>query len=166
MGTVITTGDQPAAPAFGFNAAQVAVEPVDGRCRSCSPTSAPVEPSGSVAVVGAAVRLTCCCPKAAPAPRRRTVAREYRSLIRIDLRCCWFALCFSSALVGFVDHEFPGIDQHHHQHSAGENVVGGDLALVVRVPHKGPAALVGGFAWVLEGCKVVQVEAALAAVLP
>jgi hypothetical protein len=28
VGTVITTGDHPPVPAFGFNAAQVAVEPV------------------------------------------------------------------------------------------------------------------------------------------
>ena len=56
---------------------------------------------------------------------------------RVDSHVC------SPCLVGFVNHEFTGIDQHHHQHSAGEYVVGGDLALVVRVPHISPAAFVG-----------------------
>src|SRR5215469_5031905 len=50
----------------------------------------------------------------------------------------------STALHAFVNHKFPRIHQHHHEHSARENVVGGNLALVVGVPHKGPAALVGG----------------------
>src|SRR5215472_11162463 len=49
-----------------------------------------------------------------------------------------------SPSVGFVNDKFPGIHEHHHQHSAGENVVGGNFALVVRVPHKSEAGLTGG----------------------
>src|SRR5690554_5473188 len=41
--------------------------------------------------------------------------------------------CSSPQLVGLVNDEFPGIDQHHHQHSTRENVVGCDLALIVGV---------------------------------
>jgi hypothetical protein len=29
-----------------------------------------------------------------------------------------------SLLVGFIDDEFPGIDEQHHHHSSGKNVVG------------------------------------------
>src|SRR5205823_11320166 len=47
------------------------------------------------------------------------------------------------ALVRFVNHELTRIDEHHHQHAAGEYVVGGDLALVMRVPHEGEARLRG-----------------------
>jgi len=52
--------------------------------------------------------------------------------------------CFLSFLgsVGLVNHKFTGIHQHHHQHAAGENIVRRNLALVVRVPHVSPAALV------------------------
>src|SRR5215469_17733847 len=48
------------------------------------------------------------------------------------------------SLVGLVDEELAGIDQHHHQHPAGKYVVGRDLALVVRVPHESKAGFGGG----------------------
>src|SRR5216684_1623308 len=68
VGTVIITGDQPARvvavarSAFGFNFAQVAVEPVAARPQ-LYPHIGTWDPSGSVAVAGAAVRLTTCCAK-------------------------------------------------------------------------------------------------------
>src|SRR2546429_5946324 len=42
-----------------------------------------------------------------------------------------------------INHKFPGIHQHHHQHAAGEDIVRRNLALVMRVPHKRPTALAG-----------------------
>src|SRR5436305_14927279 len=36
------------------------------------------------------------------------------------------------------------INQHHHQHSAWEYVVGGDFALVMRVPHERVSSFRGG----------------------
>src|SRR4051794_16860544 len=96
-------------------------------------------PSGKVAVAGPAVKLTDCAV-AAPVPRRRTAAPHSAVLI-IALR---ELICVSVLLLlGFIDYEFPGINQHHHQHSARKYVVGGDLALIVRVPHEGKAALAG-----------------------
>jgi hypothetical protein len=80
-GTVITTGDQPAGVvvvargAFGFNGAQVAVEPATA-APQVYPHIGTVEPSGSVTEVGPAVKLTLCWAAAVPAPRRRTVARR------------------------------------------------------------------------------------------
>src|SRR4029077_417675 len=53
-------------------------------------------------------------------------------------------LCSSPQLVRLVDLKFPGINQHHHHHSAGENIVGGDFALVVRVPHESKARFAAG----------------------
>src|SRR3954454_749260 len=97
-------------------------------------------PSGRVAVAGPAVKLTDCAAAAA-VPRRRTAAPHTAVLIMAlrELKC----ISCSPRLLGFIDYEFPGIDQHHHQHSAGKYVVGGDLALIVRVPHEGKAALAG-----------------------
>src|ERR1035438_393722 len=101
-----------------------------------------VEPSGRVMLVGPADRLTCCWAAAIPAPRRRTVAADTADFRVAFIEWNRMSL-FSSLSILFIDYEFPGIDQHHHQHSAGKHVVGGNLALVVRVPHKCPAALVG-----------------------
>jgi len=47
----------------------------------------------------------------------------------------------SPCLVGFVNRIFPGIYEHHHHHSAGKCIVGSDLTLIVRVPHKREACL-------------------------
>src|SRR5437879_1119889 len=99
------------------------------------------EPSGSVAVAGPAVRLTV-WPKAATAANGRiqtTRSEAFKIAFILFVR-----IFLSSLSIGLVDHEFPRINQHHHQHSAGENIVGGDLALVVRVPHKRKASLAGG----------------------
>src|ERR1700722_12376079 len=63
-----------------------------------------------------------------------------------------FASLFSLLIV-FVDHEFPGIDQHHHQHSAGEHIVRCDFALVVRVPHVRPTTFVSRIRLRVEGLK-------------
>src|SRR5271157_1028872 len=57
---------------------------------------------------------------------------------------CALLISSVSSSHGLIDDEFPGIDEHHHEHSARKNVVGSNLALIVRVPHKRPAALVGG----------------------
>src|SRR5215469_18076337 len=101
-----------------------------------------------VVVVGPAVRLIVCWPKAAAAAMGR-IASTRAALFRIALIfvCIVFSLLStvaSTALHAFVNHKFPRIHQHHHEHSAWENVVRGNLALVVGVPHKGPAALGGG----------------------
>src|ERR1700758_403692 len=99
-----------------------------------------VEPSGRVTLVGPAVRLTVCWPKATTPPKRRRPPTRIaafkvalKSLVRIG------SLSLS---VGLVNHKFPGINQHHHQHSAREDVIGSNLALVMRMPHKREAALV------------------------
>src|ERR1700690_59730 len=152
-GTVITTGDHCVPADAGFVAAHVAVEP---------PTTVPqkyphigtIEPSGSVVEVGAAVRLTCCCPKAATAPARSIPARSTEAFI-VDLRFR-VRIAFSPLVVtpassrhlvlrspfpfrpdggaashSLVNCKFPGVHQQHHQHAAGENIVRRDLALVV-----------------------------------
>src|SRR5215469_1025371 len=98
-------------------------------------------------VVGPAVRLIVCWPKAAAAAKGR-IASTRAALFKIALIfvCIVFSLLStvaSSALHAFVNHKFPRIHQHHHEHSTWENVVRGNLTLVVGVPHKGPAALVG-----------------------
>src|SRR6516162_10076682 len=106
-------------------------------------------PSGRVVVVGLAARLIVgVWPKATAAAKGR-IASTRAAFFRIALK--WFVcMVFSlSSPVGlfclhaFVNHKFPRIHQHHHEHSAWENVVRGNLALVVGVPHKGPAAFVG-----------------------
>src|SRR3984893_14972914 len=91
-----------------------------------------------------AVRLTCCWPKATTAAKERIPATRAEAL-KVALKVFFsMGLLVLSSSVGLVDHKFPGINQHHHQHSAGEGIVGGDLALVVRVPHKRKASLAGG----------------------
>src|SRR6516162_6916143 len=101
-----------------------------------------------VAVVGPAVRLID-WQKATPAQDR--IASTRAALFRMVL--IWFVCMVRLSLLSpvglirlhaFVNHKFPGIHQHHHEHSAWENVVRRNLALVVGVPHKGPAALAGG----------------------
>jgi hypothetical protein len=74
---------------------------------------------------------------AVPRRRRRTVALKV--LFKIA-GTWWDCIAVLLKLVGLVDHKFPGINQHHHQHAAREDVVGGNLALVVRVPHISPPA--------------------------
>src|SRR5215470_10562842 len=101
-----------------------------------------------VVVVGPAVRLIVCWPKAAAA--KGSIASTRAAFFKIALKCfvcivfSLLSMVASTALIAFVNHKFPRIHQHHHEHSAWENVVRGNLALVVGVPHKGPAALVGG----------------------
>src|SRR3989440_5442333 len=97
------------------------------------------EPSGSVRLVGPTVRLICCWAKAAPPASRRTEAAS-PDRVRRDLELLERIAVFL-ALVRFVNHELTRIDEHHHQHAAGEYVVGGDLALVMRVPHEGEPGL-------------------------
>src|SRR6266480_6662753 len=87
-----------------------------------------------VILAGPAVKLTGCWPKATTPPNRRTPpTRTAAFKVALKLLVLMGSLMSS---VGLVNHKFPGINQHHHQHSAGENIVGGDLALVVRVPHE------------------------------
>src|SRR5439155_18585956 len=94
-----------------------------------------------VILAGPAVKLTGCWPKATTPPNRRTPpTRTAAFKVALKLLVLMGSLMSS---VGLVNHKFPGINQHHHQHSAGENIVGGDLALVVRVPHKRKASLIG-----------------------
>src|SRR5258708_28509009 len=100
------------------------------------------EPSGNAAVTGPAVRLTCCCAKAAPLASSRTEAAS-PDLVRSDLKVL-NRIAILLVLVRFVDHEFARIDEHHHQHAAGEDVVGGDLAFVMRVPHESKACFAAG----------------------
>jgi hypothetical protein len=68
VGTVITTGDQPAADGFSF--AQLAVEPGTAVPQEY-PHIGTDEPSDRVAEVGPAIRFTCCCATAQLASRRR-----------------------------------------------------------------------------------------------
>jgi len=132
-------GDQaPAAP--GFSAAQVAVDPLTAPPQ-LNPHMGMLDPSGIGALAGAAVRLTCCWATAPPASRSAETASP--DLIRADLKIL-DRMGLLLVLFRFVDHEFARIDEHHHEHPARKYVVGGDLALIVRVPHVGPAALVGG----------------------
>src|ERR1700756_3825764 len=65
---------------------------------------------------------------AAPRRRRRTVA--HKVLFKI-VGTLWDCIAVLLKLFGLVDDKFPGVNQHHHQHAAGENIVGGDFALVV-----------------------------------
>src|SRR5882762_1863854 len=100
-------------------------------------------PSGMVMLAGPAVRLTTCWPQPRTPPKRRippTRTAAFNVSLKLLVRMGSLVVFVS---VGLVDHKFPGINQHHHQHSAGENIVGGDLALVVRVPHKRKASLIG-----------------------
>src|SRR6266478_3908222 len=81
-------------------------------------------------------------PSAAPLASRRTEAAS-PDLVGRDLRILnRMVVPPESFLIRFVDHEFARIDEHHHEHAAREHVVGGDLALVVRVPHEREATLV------------------------
>src|SRR5437660_3454070 len=101
-------------------------------------------PSGMVMSAGPAVKLTCCWPQATTPPNRRippTRTAAFNVSLKLLVRMGSLVVLVS---IGLVDHKFPGIYQHHHQHSAGENIVGGDLALVVRVPHKRKASFVSG----------------------
>src|SRR5262249_10579870 len=101
---------------------------------------------GIVAVVATAVRLICCWANAAALPSSRVVAASADlTKAGLNLRDA-IAISNLFVLVRFVDYEFAGIDQHHHQHAAGEDVVRGDLALVVRVPHEGETGFRG---WVV-----------------
>src|SRR6202035_2788647 len=98
-----------------------------------------------VAVVGIAVRLMVCWPNATTAAKGRiATARSaaFKIALKLFIRIVSF-LVVVSVSVRFVDYKFPGINQHHHQHSAGENVVGGDFALVVGVPHERVTTFVG-----------------------
>src|SRR5438445_9432884 len=100
-------------------------------------------PSGMVMSAGPAVKLTCCWPQARTPPNRRippTRAAAFNESLKLLVRMGSLVVFVS---VGLVDHKFPGINQHHHQHSTGESIVGGDLALVVRVPHERKASLIG-----------------------
>src|SRR5580704_19481270 len=90
-------------------------------------------PPGKVKVVAPAVRFTCCWAGDTPVPRKRADATS-TAVFKVVLR---FLIRISALLlIGFVNRKFPGIDNHHHQHSSRENVIGGNLALVVGVPHK------------------------------
>src|SRR5437879_4403092 len=116
-------------------------------------------PSGMVMSAGPAVKLTCCWPQATTPPNRRippTRTAAFNVSLKLLVRMGSLVVLVS---VGLVDHKFPGINQHHHQHSAGENIVGGDFALVVGVPHEREAALVG---WV--GLRVARLEGSAARV--
>src|SRR5215470_439745 len=98
-----------------------------------------------VTLAGPAVKFTCCWPKVTTAPkRRRPITRVAAFRIALIL---WVLIAFLVVswfpLQCFVNRKFPGIHQHHHQHAAGENIVGGNLALVVRVPHESKASLGG-----------------------
>src|ERR1700726_876942 len=93
------------------------------------------------AVAGAAIRLIVCCAIAAPLPSSAAAAAiPAWNAALFFLLSIWVLLI----LHRLVDDEFARIDEHHHEHSAGEDVVGRDLALFVRVPHERPATLVGG----------------------
>src|SRR5271169_5190027 len=102
-------------------------------------------PSGMVVVVGAAVRFIGCCAEASPtAVRSISVIKSPNFGTALKFGRMDSFLYLFVCLFGFVDGEFSGIDQQHHEHAAGENIVRRDLALVMRVPHKRPTALVGG----------------------
>src|SRR6478735_6431315 len=90
-------------------------------------------PSGRVAVVGAAVKLTACCPTEGLTPRRRRRVSG-AAIFKLDLTK-WDSIFFSW-LERLINDELPEINQHHHQHAARENIVGGNFALVMRVPHE------------------------------
>src|SRR5215469_8597696 len=152
----MTTGDQGAgavavATARGFRAAHVAVAP-GAAVPQKYPHIGTAVPSGRVVVVGATVKLTVCWPKLALTPNRRIEATS-RAAFMIALALKWqvrivFSVnslnsSFTVSSQRLINYKFPGIHQHHHQHAAGENIVRRNLALVVRVPHERPAALVG-----------------------
>src|SRR5215469_14778345 len=102
-----------------------------------------VVPSGSVVVVGATVRLTCCWPKAAAAPKRKRAATTnvaFSVAFKVWIRIEFLVVIGIFELQGLINYKFTGIHQHHHQHSSGEDVVGGNFALVVGVPHEGEAS--------------------------
>src|SRR5215469_9156717 len=80
------------------------------------------------------MRFTVCWPNAAVLATRRTETAS-ADLVRAGLKLT-DRIALSYLLIGFVDFEFAGIDEHHHEHPAREDVVGGDLALVMRVPHE------------------------------
>src|SRR5215470_18943355 len=90
------------------------------------------------AMDGPALRLTLWASDSPLASSRSEPARA--ALIRPDFLLLE-NMSVVLALVRFIDEELTRIDEHHHQHAAGENVVGGDLALVMRVPHEGEARL-------------------------
>src|SRR6267378_5367045 len=93
-------------------------------------------------MAGPAVRLTV-WPKAATAANGR-IQSARSAAFKITFILFVRILFFLVASVGLVYDEFPRINQHHHEHSAGENIVGGDFALVVGVPHEGKAGLAAG----------------------
>src|SRR5215475_5412925 len=141
-GTVITTGDHPAALGFSFTQ----VPPV--AAVQLYPHIDTAEPSGRAAVDSPAVRLICAWPNAETAPNSNRLATitaalsiDFIVLVRIA----------SSPSIGFIDHKFPGIDQHHHHHSARKNIVGGDFALIVGVPHKRKAGFTSR--WIRDGAR-------------
>src|ERR1019366_6094358 len=91
---------------------------------------------------GPAVKLTCCWPKATTAAKGRILATR-SAAFTLSLKL-FVLIVFPPSSVALVDYKFPGIDQHHHQHSAGERITRCDLALVVGVPHKRKARLARG----------------------
>src|SRR5271169_1226183 len=99
-GTVITTGDHAVPADPGFVAAHVAVEPLTAVPQKY-PHIGTTEPSGRVVVVGAAVRLTCCWPKAATVPARSIPARSTDAFI-VELRFR-VLIAFSPLVVLFFD---------------------------------------------------------------
>src|ERR1700675_59136 len=131
-GTVVTAGDTD----MGFKAAHATVEPAAAVPQKY-PHIGTVVPSGKVVVVGAAVKLTACWPKLELTPNRR-IAATSTAAFRIALALMWLLrIVFSVNLNSFfivssqrlINHKFPGIHQHHHQHAAGEDIVRGNLAL-------------------------------------
>src|ERR1700687_3518945 len=110
-------------------------------------------PSGSVMPAEPAVKFTTCCPKLTLALSRRiaatraaafNMALNLKSQVRIVLSPFLKLVVFIANSQRLVDHKFPAIHEQHHEHASGEDVVSGDFALVVGVPHKRPTALVGG----------------------
>src|ERR1035438_9454734 len=86
--------------------------------------------------------LTTCWPNAATAAKERIPTTRNAAF---DLSFKLFVrIVLPPWSVRLIDHKFPGIHQHHHQHAAGESVARSDLALVVRVPHEGKPRLAGG----------------------
>jgi hypothetical protein len=108
VGTVITTGDQPADDGFSFE--QLAVEPAIVVPQEY-PHIGTDEPSGIVIEVGPAVRFTCCCATAQLASRRRihTASNTVLTTILELITRMSVSSVSSNNLVGLVDQELPGI---------------------------------------------------------
>src|SRR5882757_10879066 len=99
-------------------------------------------PSGSVVEVRCAVRLTVVtAAEAMPVTKSNDAAATVRIMAFEDL--VFMTSLSRSRLIRFVDGvgRIDRIDQEHHHHSARKDIVGGDFALVMRMPHIGVATL-------------------------